>query len=58
MKVLCSDRFAVGNTAHFSAVRLATCSPRSMEELERGLQVIRTLVENNQAGGRGEEFII
>ncbi|MFR3822208.1 MULTISPECIES: aminotransferase class I/II-fold pyridoxal phosphate-dependent enzyme [Hungatella] len=58
VKVLCSDRFAVGNTAHFSAVRLATCSPRSMEELERGLQVIRTLVENNQAGGRGEEFII
>ena len=58
MKVLCSDRFAVGNTTQFSAIRLATCSPRSMDELERGLQIIQTLIKENQTVIQRDEFII
>lgn len=58
VKVLCSDRFAVGNTTPFSAIRLATCSPRSMDELERGLQMIQTLIKENQTVIQRDEFII
>lgn len=58
VKVLCSDRFAVGNTTQFSAIRLATCSPRSMDELERGLQIIQTLIKENQTVIQRDEFII
>lgn len=58
VKVLCSDRFSVGNTPHFSAVRMATCSPRSMAELENGLQTIQKLIKENQAVIQRDEFII
>lgn len=58
VKVLCSDRFAVGNTAQFAAIRLATCSPRTMADLENGLQIIQTLIKENQTVIQREEFII
>lgn len=58
VKVLCSDRFAVGNTAQFSAIRIATCSPRTMVELESGLKIIQTLIKENQAVIQKDEFII
>lgn len=58
VKVLCSDRFAVGNTAQFAAIRLATCSPRTMAELESGLQIIQALMKENQSMARREEFIV
>ena len=57
-KVLCSDRFAVGNTAQFSAIRIATCSPRTMVELENGLKIIQTLIKENQAVIQKDVFII
>ena len=58
VKVLCSDRFAVGNNSQFSAIRLATCSPRTMTELESGMQIIQTLIKENQTVIQREEFII
>lgn len=58
VKVLCSDRFAVGNTAQFSAIRIATCSPRTMAELESGLQIIQALIKENQTVIQKNEFII
>lgn len=58
VKVLCSDRFGVGNTARFAAIRLATCSPRTMTELENGLQIIQSLIRENQPAIQREEFII
>lgn len=58
IKVLCSDRFAVGDTSKFSAIRIATCSPWTMEELERGLKIIRQIIEDNQMLIRKEDFII
>lgn len=58
VKVLCSDRFTVGNPSQFSAIRLATCSPRSMTELEKGLQTIQSLITENQTVIEQEDFII
>lgn len=58
VKILCSDRFAVGNTSGVSAVRVATCSPRTMSELESGLKIIQKLIEENQTVIRNNEFIV
>ena len=58
VNVLCSDRFAVGNTSGFSAVRVATCSPSTMSELETGLQRIQRLIEDNQVVAHNNEFIV
>lgn len=46
VKVLCSERFGVGNTSNFSALRIATCSPISVDELENGLSIIQNLFLN------------
>ena len=58
VKVLCSDRFAVGDTSKFSAIRIATCSPWTMEELERGLKIIHQIIGDNRMLIRREDFII
>ena len=58
VKVLCSDRFAVGDTSNFSAIRIATCSPWTMGELETGLKIIRQIIEDNQMLIWREDFII
>lgn len=49
--VLCSDRFAVGN-AHREAIRVATCSPGSPKELEKGLRILRRLFLSCSEGGQ------
>lgn len=56
--VLCSDRFAVGSTSQFSAIRIATCSPETTKELENGLQIVREILEENQLVIQRQEFII
>lgn len=39
-----SERFAVGKDAPVGAVRLAVCAPKSLEELERGLLILKDLL--------------
>jgi len=58
VKVLCSDRFAVRDTSKFSAIRIATCSPWTTEELETGLKIIWQIIEDNQILIQREAFII
>lgn len=58
VKLLCSDRFAVGNTSQFSAIRVATCSPQTLADLESGLQIIKKLIAENQTIIRRDELII
>lgn len=58
VKVLCSDRFAIGDTSNFSAIRIATCSPDSLSELEHGLQIIYDLIQMNKHAQFKETFII
>lgn len=55
VKVFCSDRFAVGNTNHFSAIRIALCSPSTTAQLEHGLKIIKSLIENEC---ENEEWIV
>ena len=56
--VLCSDRFAVGDTSRFSAIRIATCSPKTTEGLENGLQIVREILEEDQLVIQREGFIV
>lgn len=58
VKVLCSERFAVGGTQEFSAVRIATCSPQTIGELETGLKILKKLSAENNPNFNENEFII
>lgn len=40
-----SERFAVGKARPVAAVRLAICAPESLQELEKGLAILRKLLE-------------
>lgn len=46
VQVYSAERFAVGSSAPEKAVRLAVCGPESPEELERGLKILRRLLDN------------
>ncbi len=43
--VYAAERFAVGNTPPAHAVRLSVCAPASMDELKRGLQILKRLLK-------------
>lgn len=40
-----SERFAVGKEAPVAAARLAVCAPQSLEELEKGLMILKQLLD-------------
>jgi len=46
VQVYSAERFAIGNAAPDRAVRLAVCGPESPSELERGLKILRQLLDN------------
>lgn len=45
VKVYTGERFTVGNTKPIEAVRLAVAAPESSEELEKGLKILKELLE-------------
>lgn len=47
VKVYTAERFTVGNTKPIEAVRLAVAAPESSEELEKGLKILKELLEEN-----------
>jgi DNA-binding transcriptional MocR family regulator len=49
LKVYGSERFAVGNTHGESAVRVAVSAPRNIDELKRGLSIIKELFEEYES---------
>lgn len=57
-RVLCSDRFAVGSAPGPSTIRIATCSPATTDDLNKGLQIIQKLIKDNRTILQREEFII
>ena len=57
VRVLSSQKFAVGTTDKYSHIRLATCSPKDAEELERGLGIIREILDANNISTRSE-FVV
>lgn len=44
VRILCSQKFSVGSTEKNSYIRLAICSPKETEELERGLSIIQKTI--------------
>jgi DNA-binding transcriptional MocR family regulator len=48
VQVYSSERFAVGSTKPFGAVRLAVGSPKNEEELMEGLNIIKNLLEEEK----------
>ncbi|BAK99839.1 putative GntR family transcriptional regulator [Oscillibacter valericigenes Sjm18-20] len=58
VRILSSQKFAVGATDKYSHVRLATCSPKNVEELEKGLGIIRKIIDENSHIAAKSEFIV
>ncbi|SNS31161.1 transcriptional regulator, GntR family [Anaerovirgula multivorans] len=56
--VFCSDRFAVGNTKRQTYARIALSSPTDIAELEKGLKIIKSLLENKDISTLKYEFIV
>ena len=44
VEILCAERFLVGGATEQSALRVATCSPDTTEELEQGLKLLKKLL--------------
>ncbi len=58
VRVLSSDRFAVGSEAEHSFIRLALCSPPTNEELARGLRIVHDLIEENTSQPQTDTLIL
>jgi len=46
VQVYAAERFVVGNSCPERAVRVAVCAPKTIEELEQGLIVLKRLLNN------------
>ena len=57
IQVFCSNRFSVGK-AEQTAIRIATCSPDSPEQLEQGLRILKQLLTKNQEYISKNNFVI
>ncbi|MNR24521.1 hypothetical protein D3C85_1416020 [compost metagenome] len=44
VQVYAADRFVVGNSSPERAVRIAVCAPRTLDELEEGLGLLKSLL--------------
>lgn len=47
VQVYCAERFAVGNAPVPAAVRLSIAAPKNIKELEKGINILKSLLENN-----------
>ncbi|WP_248927993.1 PLP-dependent aminotransferase family protein [Paenibacillus hamazuiensis] len=45
VQVYAADRFVVGNSSPERAVRISVCAPETLEELEEGLTIIQSLLQ-------------
>lgn len=46
VQVYCAERFSVGNSIVPKAVRICVTAPKDVEELEKGLNIIKSLLKN------------
>lgn len=58
VRVLCSDRFSVGDNNHAAFVRLAVSSPSDSNELRKGLGIIKSLIKENSGDSPDTEFFV
>lgn len=45
VSVYCASRFAVGNSNFPSAVRISVCAPKNIEDLKKGLYILKSLLD-------------
>ncbi len=48
VQVYAAERFVVGNSCPKRAVRIAVCAPKTLEELEQGLIILKRLLEKHR----------
>lgn len=46
IQVFAAERFVVGNSCPERAVRVSVCAPETLEELERGLIILKRLLDS------------
>ena len=46
VQVYCAERFAVGNTPVPAAVRISIVAPKDLDELEKGLNIIKSILKS------------
>ncbi len=47
VQVYCAERFAVGNTPVPAAVRLSIAAPKDLDELEKGINILKSILKND-----------
>jgi DNA-binding transcriptional MocR family regulator len=47
VQVYCAERFAVGNTPVPAAARISIVAPKNLDELERGLDIIKAILKHD-----------
>lgn len=47
VQVYCAERFAIGNASVPAAVRISITAPKGLAELERGLNIIKSILEHD-----------
>lgn len=45
VQIYCAYKFSVGNSHFSSGIRLAVCSPETLEQLEKGLKILNFLIK-------------
>lgn len=45
VQVHCAYKFSVGNSNFSSGIRLTVCSPETLEQLEKGLKILNSLIK-------------
>lgn len=46
VQVYCAERFSVGNSTVPKAIRICVTAPKDIEELEKGLNIIKSLLKS------------
>lgn len=47
VQVYCAERFAIGNASVPAAIRISITAPKDLTELERGLNIIKSILQHN-----------
>lgn len=47
VQVYCAERFAVGNASVPAAVRISIAAPKSLDELEKGINILKSLLKSD-----------
>lgn len=57
VRILCSQRFAVGKETR-SHIRVATCSPKTMEEFQEGLHILKKVINEEKQANQKRGFTV